>query len=135
MPSNIKALYDSIPGVKKDWKADWKEDARPDWKFDWDNKAGGVPVPLNTVLPSLSGTVAAGQTLLVSTGTWIGDPTSFAYQWTADGVNLGADGFFDSNSVTMTPREVGKVIRVKVRATNAQGSTVAITEPTAPVAA
>lgn len=135
MPSNIKALYDSIPGVKKDWKQDWKEDASPGWKFDWDDKAGAVPVPLNTVLPSISGIAEVGETLLISTGTWIGDPVSFAYQWTADDVNIGGSNFGDSNSVTMTPAEAGKVIRVKVRATNAQGSTVATSEPTAAVAA
>lgn len=134
MPSNIKALYDSVPGVKKDWKQDWKEDTLPNWKFDWDDKAGAVPVPLNTVLPSISGTAAVGSTVMAETGTWIGDPT-FEYQWTADGVDIGESVFADSNAIYLTEQEAGKVIRVKIRATNAQGSTVAITEPTAPVAA
>jgi hypothetical protein len=45
--TNIKDLYNSVPGVKKDWKVDWKEDAKADWKVDWD----APPAPPAPTLP------------------------------------------------------------------------------------
>ncbi len=38
-------------------------------------------VPVNSVLPAISGTAQVGQSLSSSTGTWSGSPTSYAYQW------------------------------------------------------
>ncbi|MYY10044.1 Tat pathway signal protein [Streptomyces sp. SID4919] len=38
-----------------------------------------------TTAPKMSGTVAAGSKVTVSKGTWPGNPTSYAYQWKADG--------------------------------------------------
>ncbi len=37
--------------------------------------------PANTVLPLVTGSAAEGQTLSATNGTWLGNPTSFAYQW------------------------------------------------------
>lgn len=36
----------SIPGLKQDFKLDWKDVVKADWKIDWDAKAGeDSPVP------------------------------------------------------------------------------------------
>ena len=43
--------------------------------------AVGSP-PVNTVLPVVSGSLAVGQTLSCTTGTWTGSsPISYSYQW------------------------------------------------------
>jgi hypothetical protein len=46
---------------------------------------GGGPVtvsaPVNTRLPAVSGAAQQGQMLSASTGSWLGSPSSFAYQW------------------------------------------------------
>jgi hypothetical protein len=45
--------------------------------------------PTNTVLPVITGTPQVGSVLTVSDGTWTGSPTSFSYQWYADGSPVG----------------------------------------------
>lgn len=42
-----------------------------------------LPVPVNTVLPAVSGSTSAPADLSCSTGTWTNSPTSYAYQWQA----------------------------------------------------
>jgi hypothetical protein len=41
--------------------------------------------PVNTVLPSLTGTPAVGKALSCSTGSWTNNPTSFTYTWLRNG--------------------------------------------------
>jgi len=43
----------------------------------------GVSTPRNLSPPTITGTIAVGETLHVSTGTWACDPTSFVYNWFA----------------------------------------------------
>src|SRR2546423_8897585 len=43
--------------------------------------AASQVVPKNTKLPTISGAVAVGQTLVGTRGTWSGSPTSFHFQW------------------------------------------------------
>ena len=40
-----------------------------------------LAVPVNSVLPAISGTAQVGQSLSASSGTWSGSPSSYAYQW------------------------------------------------------
>ena len=40
MGTEIADLLASIPGVKQDWKQDWKETTKADWKYDWDETPG-----------------------------------------------------------------------------------------------
>ena len=39
------------------------------------------PVPANTAIPRIAGTVAVGGTLTATPGTWTGDPSAYAYAW------------------------------------------------------
>ena len=41
------------------------------------NPSGGVSAPVNTVAPSISGSIAPGSTLTTTNGTWINTPTGF----------------------------------------------------------
>lgn len=94
--------------------------------------AKAVNAPLNTVLPTITGTAQVGQVLTNTQGTWKGTGNTYARQWTADGVNIGG-----ATATTYTPvsGDIGKVIRVRVTATNASGSASATSNPTAAVIA
>jgi hypothetical protein len=74
--------------------------------------------PAPTVAPAITGTVQVANVLTLSTGTYSGSPTSYARQWTLDGVAIpGATG------ATYTPLvgDVGKMIGGYVVATDAYG--------------
>lgn len=84
--------------------------------------AGSVPVI--SVAPAITGmnsagTADPGQVLTVSTGTWSGSPSSYAYQWKLAGSNVG------TNTNTYTPTDVSdasKAITCQVTATNGNGA-------------
>lgn len=79
--------------------------------------------------PTVTGTAKVGETLTASPGTWQGAPT-YAYQWLADGVAI--SGATSATYEAAEPDE-GKVIVVRVTATNAGGSAVATSAATEPV--
>ena len=97
---------------------------------------GVVPAPpVNTALPTLSGTPALGTRLAAGAGTWLNAPASYALRWqraTATGwVNIaGATG----SSYLPTDADVGLALRVTVTATNADGAAIASSPDTGPVA-
>ena len=80
-----------------------------------------MAVPVNSVLPTISGTVEVGETLLATTGTWNGNPT-YSFQWqrvNANAVNIpGATGI----SYVVTADDCDHMLRVVVTATNNSGS-------------
>jgi hypothetical protein len=39
-----------------------------------------MAIPVDTVVPTITGTAQVGQTLTATTGTWTHNPTSFTYQ-------------------------------------------------------
>ena len=87
--------------------------------------------PVNTAAPSITGTAAQASTLTASTGTWSGNPSSFAYQWQACSSAACADiaGAASSTFVpTITQRD--SKLQVVVTATNATGTTVATSATT-----
>lgn len=104
------------------------------------NALGGSPVepppppspPANSSIPTITGTAEQGQTLTAGNGTWTNTPTSYAYQWKADGVNISGA---TSGTYLLTASEVGKVITVTVTASNAGGSASATSNATAAVTA
>lgn len=92
-----------------------------------------VTPPSNTVLPSISGTPAVGQTLTATTGTWTGTaPISYSYQWQSCNPSCSNVG---SNQATYTPvaADAGAAIQVVVTASNLGGTPTATSAQTAAV--
>ena len=82
-----------------------------------------VTGPSNSSAPTVSGTKTNGQTLTGAKGTWNegGRATTYAYQWqsSSDSGSTWVDiSGADSTTFVLTDNEVGKVIRLKVIATN-----------------
>jgi hypothetical protein len=100
--------------------------------------AASQAAPVNTALPTISGTAAVGQTLTASDGTWTNAPTSYAYQWLrCNGGGNSCVGVANGTQKTYTlvGADAGHTMRVRVTATNADGSASAESDKTATVAA
>ena len=81
-------------------------------------------VPVNSVLPAISGTAQVGQSLTSSTGTWSGSPTSYAYQWSrcnSSGASCVDLGGATNPSYLLVAADLGSTLRVRVTASNATG--------------
>lgn len=76
-------------------------------------------VPVNSAVPTISGTAQVGQTLTASAGTWTGAPTSYAYQWKGAGTAISG-----ATASTYTPvtGDIGNALTVSVVATNGTGA-------------
>jgi hypothetical protein len=86
---------------------------------------------VSATVPAISGTVAIGQVLTCSQGTWYGNATiTYAYQWTRSGSNIGSA---TSSTYTLVSGDAGLSIACKVTATNSVGSTVYTTVAVATV--
>ena len=99
--------------------------------------AATAAAPVNTSPPTISGTAQVGQTLTAANGAWSNAPTSFAYQWLrCNGGGNSCDNVANATQQTYTPvaADVGSTMRVRVTATNADGSGSAQSEQTAVVA-
>ncbi|MGW0792822.1 hypothetical protein ACWD04_32580 [Streptomyces sp. NPDC002911] len=68
---------------------------------------------LNRTPPVVSGTAKVGGTLTASTGTWSGPPTSYAYQWSADGKAVAGA---TASAYTVPAALLGKKVSVSVTA-------------------
>lgn len=93
--------------------------------------------PVNTALPTISGTAQVGQTLTAGNGTWTNSPTSFAYQWlrcNAGGNSCVSVANGTLKTYTLVGADAGRTMRVRVTATNADGSASAESDQTAVVA-
>jgi len=94
--------------------------------------------PVNTGAPKVSGTAKEGQTLTASEGSWLGSPTSYAYQWedcNGSGEACAEVGGATASSYKLAAGDVGHTMRVVVTASNAGGSTKASSEPSSAVVA
>ena len=98
--------------------------------------------PSNTGEPAISGRAEQGARLTASAGTWSGSqPMSFAYQWVrcgadggqADGGNCAIISRATDRRYDLVRSDVGFRLRVRVTATNADGSRTAASNPTAVV--
>jgi len=101
-------------------------------------------VPTNTGKPSILGTPVLGKTLTATKGTWSGVPTTFAYHWlrcSADAVaaatpsNCSAISGATKSSYKLLSADVGLRIRVRVTASNKDGTASAYADATSIVAA
>lgn len=81
-------------------------------------------VPVNSVAPSISGTLQTGDVLTALTGTWSGAPSSYSYQWkhasTSGGTytNIASE---TSSTYTIVDADIGDYFKVEVNATNING--------------
>jgi hypothetical protein len=92
--------------------------------------------PTNTAPPTISGAPGNGQTLSATSGTWTGDPTSFAYVWRrcdAAGASCTDVAGATNSGYVLVSADAGFTIRVAVTATNAVGSATAVSAQTAVV--
>jgi hypothetical protein len=76
-------------------------------------------VPVNTMLPTLSGTPQVGQTLTATNGTWTNSPTSFTYQWNRAGSAISGA---TASAYVPVSADVGNTLTISVTATNGFGS-------------
>ena len=84
--------------------------------------------PKNTERPTVAGTARVGQTLTAGTGSWSGNPDSFAYQWQrcdADGSGCGDIAAATAKTYLVRLADLGFRLRVKVTAKNAKGNATA----------
>src|SRR5687768_13136431 len=82
--------------------------------------------PGNVTRPTITGTPAEGQTLTATDGTWTNNPTAFQYQWQRcrpDGLGCAAIAGATQKTYVVRSADVGRTLRVRVRAVNADGAT------------
>ena len=81
--------------------------------------------PTNDSSPTIDGTTQVGQLLAADVGIWSGLPSTYAYQWElcdAAGANCADINGATDMTYTPAPGDLGSTLRVKVAATNANGS-------------
>gem|GEM_PF-1219641 len=91
--------------------------------------------PVNTALPTISGTAKEGQLLTASTGTWTGSATiTYTYQWqscNSSGASCVAITGATQSTYRVTSSDVTKTLKVAVTATNGAGNASATSAATA----
>ena len=88
--------------------------------------------PLNVGLPSVSGEAKLGATLTATPGDWTPAGAGYTYAWQRDGASIAGA---TSSTYSLQAADVGRAVRVKVTATNVDGSASATSIATARVAA
>ncbi len=94
-----------------------------------------LSAPINSAIPTISGTASVGSTLTASTGTWSDTPT-VTYQWqnsTTSNGNYSDIPFATSSTYVPKSESLGKFVRVSVTATDVGGITTASSAPTSEI--
>jgi len=101
-------------------------------------RARATAAPANAAPPVVSGTARQGQTLTATSGSWGGTlPITFAYHWQlCNAGGSGCNGISGATGATYTliAGDVGRTVRVRVTATNSDGSAQAFSAPTGAIA-
>jgi hypothetical protein len=95
--------------------------------------AASTVKPVNSSPPTISGTPQEGKTLTGNRGTWDNSPTDYDYLWrrcAAGGGNCSTISGAKSLTYTLKAADVGKTLRFRVVAKNADGQTTADSAPT-----
>jgi hypothetical protein len=106
----------------------------------WVPTAGSAPT--NSAPPIVSGVAAVGTTLSTTSGSWLGSPTSYAYQWqscSSTGTSCADISGATGTTYQLAAADAGHEIRSEVSAHNAGGSSSYVastpTEPAVPLPA
>lgn len=101
--------------------------------------AASTAAPVNTSLPTITGTAQVGRTLAGDRGDWTKPVTDYNDFWVRCAANGGScsliSGATDRRAYLLKPVDVGNTIRFRVQARNNDGSTFAVSVPTAVVTA
>jgi hypothetical protein len=99
--------------------------------------ASGAAAPVNTALPSVSGSAVEAQTLTAGNGSWTGSPApSFTYQWqrcNSAGSGCASISGATGQTYAVVSADVGATLNVAVTGTNASGASAATSAATAVV--
>ena len=94
-------------------------------------------IPVNTVLPVVTGNAFVGQTLTASTGTWSGSPTGYSYQWqrcpASGSCTTPTSVGTDQSTYVVQASDATFKLQVTVTATNTVGNGTATSAQTAVV--
>lgn len=108
-----------------------------------ESDAAPTVAPSNTAEPTISGRAEQGRELSATRGTWAGTaPITYTYQWVrcgsdggrSDGGNCAVVSGATGDEHRLTAADVGFRMRVRVTASNADGSQTVASNPTATVA-
>ena len=88
-------------------------------------------LPVNSVLPAITGTKTVGQTLTCSNGTWSQSPT-LTFQWRRDGNAIAGA---TANTRVLAGADQGALMSCTVKATKSGVTAVATSLPTTAIAA
>jgi hypothetical protein len=133
MPSGAYVQMEAfLAGIEPEAPIDDKMVWSQTWKITGLPTLNAAAAPTNSVLPAIAGTQQVGQTLTALEGVWANEPTSFTYQWKAEGLDIAGA---TSKTYELAAGEEGDNITVVVTATNSAGSASATSGPTDEVAA
>jgi hypothetical protein len=96
-----------------------------------------APAPAVGVAPAVSGFAAVGKTLSTTQGTW-NTPVTYAYQWlrcTSGGASCSAISHATVATYKIVSADRGHTLEARVSATNAAGTTAAVSAPTRAIVA
>jgi hypothetical protein len=100
--------------------------------------AASAVKPVNTQPPTISGTPQQGKTLTGDKGNWNNSPSDYNLYWTRcnqNGGNCSNISGAHEKTYTLGSADVGRTLRFKVIAKNQDGSTTAVSVPTAVITA